>query len=252
MDKQSAVPLDDDDDDEEDEDFKPEDDVEEDRNNLSGEGEEKENTVRKTRLRSSLPQPPARKRIPKALQVGDDENKHITKKAKKLGADVTAKEKESDTSDKSGTDNEVKKVDIVWEQMKKEEAMKKTNPQTVAPVEVPVPVKVTQTYDYAGETVVVTKTVTNTNAIPVIQKKKSNLDAILGGHKKPKLSTLEKSKMDWSQFKEKEGIHDELNQHLKSKNSFLDKQAFLQRTDLRQFEKEKEVRATTRKPTSFG
>ena len=61
------------------------------------------------------------------------------------------------------------------------------------------------------------------------------------------MSTLQKSQLDWDQFKEKEGIQDELNEHLNSKNSYLDKQAFLARTDARQFENERDVRISRRK-----
>lgn len=59
-------------------------------------------------------------------------------------------------------------------------------------------------------------------------------------HKKPKISTLEKSRLDWNLFKRSEDIEEELALH--NKDGFLEKQAFLQRTDVRQFEKEREVR----------
>jgi len=51
---------------------------------------------------------------------------------------------------------------------------------------------------------------------------------------------LDKSKLDWDTFKKKEGIEDDLKQQAKS--GFLEKQAFLARTDLRQFENEKSLR----------
>ncbi|GAB1602092.1 craniofacial development protein 1-like [Argonauta hians] len=60
--------------------------------------------------------------------------------------------------------------------------------------------------------------------------------------KKNKLSTLEKSKLDWNGYKQKEGIESELQQHNRSKNSYLDRMAFLDRTDHRQFEIEKTLR----------
>jgi uncharacterized protein YecT (DUF1311 family) len=95
----------------------------------------------------------------------------------------------------------------------------------------------------------VTKTV-NSNTPP--PKKKGNLDSLLGAlNKKKKMSTLQKSQLDWDQFKDKEGLQDELNTHLNSKNSFLDKQAFLARTDERQFEKEREIRITRRPPKNM-
>ena len=68
----------------------------------------------------------------------------------------------------------------------------------------------------------------------------SSLVSRLGNKKKE--STLIKSKNDWQRYKEDEGIVEELTEHTKSKDSFVEKQAFLQRADLRQFEQEKSVR----------
>ncbi|KAG8286942.1 Craniofacial development protein 1 [Homalodisca vitripennis] len=64
--------------------------------------------------------------------------------------------------------------------------------------------------------------------------------------RKNKLSTLEKSKLDWDRFKKEEGIEEDLQTHNKGKEGFLEKQDFLQRTDLRQFEIEKQLRTTSR------
>ncbi|KAG0322241.1 Craniofacial development protein 1 [Linnemannia gamsii] len=65
-------------------------------------------------------------------------------------------------------------------------------------------------------------------------RKKSNLDelaATYGVKKPPKLNTLEKSKLDWKNFVGKEGIEDELKHH--NKDGYMEKVAFLQRTDER-------------------
>ncbi|XP_022218486.1 craniofacial development protein 1 [Drosophila obscura] len=64
--------------------------------------------------------------------------------------------------------------------------------------------------------------------------------------KKKKLSVLEKSQMDWKIFKTNEGINEELRTHNKGKDGYLERQDFLQRTDLRQFEIEKNLRQTRR------
>uniref|UniRef100_A0A1B6KAI7 Craniofacial development protein 1 n=1 Tax=Graphocephala atropunctata TaxID=36148 RepID=A0A1B6KAI7_9HEMI len=64
--------------------------------------------------------------------------------------------------------------------------------------------------------------------------------------RKNKLSTLEKSKLDWDRFKKDEGIEEDLQTHNKGKEGFLEKQDFLQRTDVRQFEIEKQLRTTSR------
>ncbi|GLG97156.1 Craniofacial development protein 1 [Gryllus bimaculatus] len=73
------------------------------------------------------------------------------------------------------------------------------------------------------------------------------LTSILGQiGKKAKIGTLEKSKLDWDRFKRTEGIEDELRTFNRGKDGYLEKQDFLQRADLRQFEIEKSLRATRR------
>lgn len=65
--------------------------------------------------------------------------------------------------------------------------------------------------------------------------------------KKAKISTLEKSKLDWDNFKREEKLDEEITTHNKGKSGFLERQDFLQRTDVRQFEIEKNLRTTTRR-----
>lgn len=67
--------------------------------------------------------------------------------------------------------------------------------------------------------------------------------------KKAKISTLEKSKLDWDNYKKQENIEEELNTHNKGKDGYLERQDFLQRADLRQFEIEKQLRNTSRRST---
>ncbi|XP_076340638.1 yeti [Tachypleus tridentatus] len=128
-------------------------------------------------------------------------------------------------------------------------------------------VVITKEYDFAGELVSITKEVEasseeakqflgkeeksgensnlqikSTQALPK-SVKRLGVTSVLGQlSKKPKMTALEKSKLDWSTFKEKEGISEELNQFIKSKDGYLDRQAFLQRVDHRQFEIEKTMR----------
>lgn len=129
-------------------------------------------------------------------------------------------------------------------------------------------VSITRTYDFAGEAVVVTKTVDansaeaknikkeevkKTEVKPAVKdlgslgfKRKGGLSSVLGQiSKKPKMSTLEKSKLDWESFKDHEGIHQELQNY--NKDGYLEKQGFLQRTDERQFERERDMRQGKRK-----
>ncbi|EDW99465.1 craniofacial development protein 1 [Drosophila yakuba] len=64
--------------------------------------------------------------------------------------------------------------------------------------------------------------------------------------KKKNLTVLERSQLDWKIFKQDEGIDELLCSHNKGKDGYLDRQDFLQRTDLRQFEIEKNLRLSRR------
>ncbi|KAB7502332.1 Craniofacial development protein 1 [Armadillidium nasatum] len=64
--------------------------------------------------------------------------------------------------------------------------------------------------------------------------------------KKKKLTTLEKTKIDWLNYKTSEGIQEEMQNHLKSKDGYLEKKEFLERADLRQFEIERDMRMSKR------
>lgn len=73
----------------------------------------------------------------------------------------------------------------------------------------------------------------------------SNILSKIG--KKDKMSTLQKSQQDWNNFKRNEGIEEEIKLHNRGKDGYLERQDFLERTDLRQFEIEKELRSSRRK-----
>lgn len=60
-------------------------------------------------------------------------------------------------------------------------------------------------------------------------KRSSLIDKFLARDKKNKLTTLEKSRLDWASFVDKKKIKDDLAQH--NKGGYLDKQAFLNRVD---------------------
>ncbi|XP_045191366.1 craniofacial development protein 1-like [Mercenaria mercenaria] len=133
-------------------------------------------------------------------------------------------------------------------------------------------ITVTKVYDFAGEAVKVTKEIdVNSKEGKAELKKQQEKDTEpqtvekpvkttplgvkrpgggLGGvlekiNKKPKMGTLEKSKIDWEEFKEKEGIHEELKIHNRGKQSYIERMNFLQRTDQKQFEIEKSLRLGT-------
>ncbi|AMD21292.1 HER013Cp [Eremothecium sinecaudum] len=66
------------------------------------------------------------------------------------------------------------------------------------------------------------------------------LEQIISGAIKPKLTTLEKSKLDWATYVDKEGINDELQSH--NKDGYLAKQDFLAKVQLTKDEQYKEMR----------
>ncbi|KAJ7513532.1 hypothetical protein O6H91_23G003300 [Diphasiastrum complanatum] len=71
----------------------------------------------------------------------------------------------------------------------------------------------------------------------------SGLDALLEQiGKKQKGNILDKSRKDWGEFKEEKGFEEELEAYKKSGDKYLDKVAFLQRADLREYEKERDAR----------
>ncbi|XP_014347750.1 craniofacial development protein 1 [Latimeria chalumnae] len=80
-------------------------------------------------------------------------------------------------------------------------------------------------------------------------KRPGGLSNILGkiGGKKQKMSTLEKSKLDWESFKEQEGIGEELAIHNRGKDGYIERKAFLERVDHRQFEIERSIRLSNMK-----
>lgn len=137
-------------------------------------------------------------------------------------------------------------------------------------------VKITKVFDFAGEEVRVTKEVDATSkeaksflkqtekekpqtlvtsaATPLPAgsgvKRTSGMSSLLGkiGAKKQKMSTLEKSKLDWENFKEEEGIGEELAIHNRGKEGYIERKAFLERVDHRQFEIERDLRLSKMKP----
>lgn len=155
---------------------------------------------------------------------------------------------------------------------KKEPPRKSTEPKKV--ISEPDKVTtVTKIFEFAGEAVEVIEEVPKTNPAagqsakpavkPALGSSNGNagpakpfgcgrpagggLGAVLGQiGKKNKLSTLEKTKLDWNSFKRSQGIEEELQTHNKGKDGYLERQDFLQRADVRQFEIEKSFRQTTR------
>ncbi|CAN0855172.1 Craniofacial development protein 1 [Linum grandiflorum] len=109
-------------------------------------------------------------------------------------------------------------------------------------------VEITEVRDFAGRDIEVKKLVDAESKEAAAEKGKSSapsaVDAVLEQiKKKQKLSVLDKTKKDWGEFKdENKGLEDELETYKKSSNQYLDRVSFLERTDYREFEKERDAR----------
>lgn len=188
----------------------------------------------------------------------EDEKKRAESLWQDFLQDVTppVRKKTADTESKAGTEVSATKLCE-----KNDQAVKK--------------VTVSEIFEFAGETVVVSKEVDQNcqatmknNGKTILSrsdvkksppkdvqdsqssgiKRPGGLGSVIGAilNKKQKLSTLQKSMLDWNSFKKDEGIEEELDQHRRGKDSYVDKQAFLQRSDLRQFEIERDIRLSSR------
>ncbi|XP_038722684.1 craniofacial development protein 1-like isoform X2 [Tripterygium wilfordii] len=107
-------------------------------------------------------------------------------------------------------------------------------------------VEITEVRDFAGQEVEYKKLV-DVDSREAFEKTKapapSAVDAVLEQiKKKQKLSVLDKTKKDWGEYKENKGVEEELDAYKKSSNQYLEKVSFLQRADVREFERERDAR----------
>ncbi|XP_074532866.1 craniofacial development protein 1 [Halichoeres trimaculatus] len=181
-------------------------------------------------------------------------------------SDVGSRPKESNTASQSSSTQ------------KDESSLQNTSPSTTGNKE-SAKVTITKVFDFAGEEVRVNKEVSadSREAKSFLKSQKeeeqeecreekrnlspsraphgpsgkrpagmSSLLSRIGG-KKQKMSTLEKSKMDWDAFKSEEGITEELAIHNRGREGYVERKNFLERVDHRQFELEKAVRLSNMK-----
>ncbi|XP_041852320.1 craniofacial development protein 1 isoform X2 [Melanotaenia boesemani] len=207
-------------------------------------------------------------------QLQEDEDKDVDEKQKKKSddlwasflSDVGSRPKESasgsqsDSKQEASSDSSGLKFSCLSSETKASE---------------PAMVTITKVFDFAGEEVRVNKEVSadsreaksylksqtaeqeeNRNPSPSqpplpgpSAKRPAGMSSILSriGGKKQKISTLEKSKMDWDTFKSEEGITEELAIHNRGKEGYVERKNFLERVDHRQFELEKAVRLSNMK-----
>lgn len=86
---------------------------------------------------------------------------------------------------------------------------------------------------------------------PVIMRKSKPCDVLknlksVDKKQQKKPTILEQAAQDWTKCKVEEKLEEELQQATKSKSGYLERQNFLLRSDQRQFEKEREIRAKIR------
>lgn len=217
------------------------------------------------------PQPP-QEEVGKLTEVPEDDEAVQKKKSDDLWAsflsDVGSRPKDSTPASQSGPTQ------------KDDSSLSKTAPlSTTTKASEPTKVTITKVFDFAGEEVRVNKVVSadsreaksflksqNTKQEENGDKKESSspskpplpgpsvkrpagMSSVLNriGGKKQKMSTLEKSKMDWDAFKSEEGITEELAIHNRGREGYVERKNFLERVDHRQFELEKAVRQSNMK-----
>jgi hypothetical protein len=104
---------------------------------------------------------------------------------------------------------------------------------------------------FAGQAVAVSRSVISSekpdSGNDNIQQKTKGIDAVLSQIAGPqKITTVDKTSMDWDSFKDKSGMEEELRKKAEGKDAYLVKREFLQRVDLRKFEQEKAQRERER------
>jgi len=220
------------------------------------------------------------------VESDEDNDKKKSKKSKKVSKrrkpkTATKKIEEEKCEEKmvSDPEEEKRKADAIWAEFlgetethtnpKKSEASSRatstssmssssrtsSRPETKQDIPAKAPA-VTELFEFAGETVKIPSKIEEANDPPTTTakpgtpgvKRAGGLSSVLNQlTKKNKLSVLEKTKLDWDGFKSEEGINEELQTHNRGREGFLERKDFLQRTDLRQFEIEKNMRLSRRK-----
>lgn len=261
-----------------DEDFRPDkeegsaselesdDNVEEDENGEDGSTEPKAGKKRKKAVGKKV----SKKRTKVAEKV--PEEKETEKKDEELDEEDEERLTDALWADFLAGSNSSSTSSSTKEPAKKEPVKAATptvaKPAKPAPMATTKPETVTKIFEFAGETVEVTEPASASKPAPPAAKPLTSngggggprpplggrpsggggLGAVLGQlGKKNKLSVLEKTQLDWKSFKRTEGIEEELQTHNRGRDGYLERQDFLQRADLRQFEIEKNFRQSKSK-----
>lgn len=140
-----------------------------------------------------------------------------------LGNDPVEETKQTDPDIKPYDES---KTNELWKNFASTSSNSKAPPTTASDS----PKPTMKILDYAGEKVSVPVPPTSSLKRP---SSNSVLDR-LGIGKKQKISTLEKSRLDWSAHKESESLNDDLDSHRRGKDSYVERKAFLQRSEIRE------------------
>ncbi|OBZ87932.1 Craniofacial development protein 1 [Choanephora cucurbitarum] len=142
-----------------------------------------------------------------------------------------AKEKKEDESTKKT------RIDAIWKEMNTQTSTEKQAEKQI------------EENDKADEEPAeqIKETPKTSKQKPTMRRPKSNLSSLVSKYniKEPKMNTLEKSKLDWQGYVDREGIRDELK--YKNKDGYMEKVAFLQRVDDRRLSQLKEGQKKERK-----
>ena len=145
-------------------------------------------------------------------------------------------------------------LDALWKKLNEKPAIETNVPALNITTSADETIKIKRTYEFAGQTVTEEKEVSKNSAEakaylasihtastasnttsqqpkpsarrPV--KRKSNLEEMAKGGKPAKLNVLEKSRLDWAEFVDKEGIDDDLKRF--NKDGYVERQEFLKHT----------------------
>jgi len=103
-------------------------------------------------------------------------------------------------------------------------------------------VEIKEQIKFAGQMIEISRTVVSGEA-----NKPAGIDAVLSQINGPqKFTTIDKTNVDWDNFKDKTGMEEELKKKAEGKDAYLVKKDFLNRVDARRFEQEKDDRSRKR------
>ena len=164
------------------------------------------------------------------LNQSDDDDDYCPTKTESESSDEEKVQEETNTT----KPYDQSKTDELWKNFNST-----TNNKPLTTPEPPKPVTIEKkVFDFAGEKISVpVPTTSSTLKRPASSSFSTGSNSLLdrlGLGKKPKLSTLEKSRLDWQTHKETEALTEDLESHRRGKDSYVEKKAFLQRTETRE------------------